>query len=397
MTYGMERTSLGTPAIAPTHEASGAAARAPAEIRCRIAHLHSTLGVYGAERWTLALLKHIDASHFPSIVVSVGAKAGSDAFQRIAIGQGLRAFHIAQPGRLNPRAIVELRRLLLRERIDVLHTHGFKSDVLGYLAAAHLPIELVSTIHGWTAGEGLRIRAYEAISRRFLRRFDRIYPLSPELLSGLARQSFDLRKLHLIPNGVDLDNFEFRSNPRRPDDALSLLFVGRLCRPKGTFELLNAYARAGLPTGTQLRIVGDGPARSELEALSRSLGITDRVEFIGAVASIGPILEQSHALVLPSYSEGVPRAVMEAFAAGVPVIGTAIPGIEQLVHDGTTGLLVPVADVPSLQRALERLAGDPRLAERMAGNARRLVVEKFSARRMAREFEREYARMRKTA
>jgi len=88
---------------------------------------------------------------------------------------------------------------------------------------------------------------------------------------------------------------------------------------------------------------------------------------------------------------------MEAFAAGVPVIGTAIPGIEQLVHDGTTGLLVPVADVPSLQRALERLAGDPRLAERMAGNARRLVVEKFSARRMAREFEREYARMRKTA
>jgi glycosyltransferase involved in cell wall biosynthesis len=389
----METTPFPTPAIARAREVPAPSARARDEPRCRIAHLHSTLGVYGAERWTLALLRHIDATRFPSMIVSIGAKAGSDEFHRMAVGQNIPAHHIAEPGRLNPRAIIALRRLLLRERIDILHTHGFKADVLGYLARASMPVRLVSTIHGWTAGEGLRIRAYEAISRAFLRRFDRIYPLSPELLSGLARRDFDPSKLYLIPNAVDLDGLDFQFNSRRPDDALSLLFVGRLCRPKGIFELLNAFARAALPAATRLRIVGDGPSRSELETLSRSLGVLDKVDFVGAVASIAPHLERSHGLVLPSYSEGVPRAVMEAFAAGVPVIGTAIPGIEQLVHDGETGLLVPVADVPALQRALERLAGDPGLAGRMTRNARRLVVERFSAQRMARDFEREYSRL----
>jgi hypothetical protein len=99
MTYGIERTSFRASAVALTPETLTAASHARAELPCRIAHLHSTLGVYGAERWTLALLKHIDANHFPCIIVSVGTKPGSDTFYRMAIGQGLRAYHIAEPGR----------------------------------------------------------------------------------------------------------------------------------------------------------------------------------------------------------------------------------------------------------------------------------------------------------
>jgi glycosyltransferase involved in cell wall biosynthesis len=360
---------------------------------CRIAHLHSTLGVYGAERWTFALVKYLDAREFESVVVSVGTKPGADSFYRMLKAEGIAAFHIAVPGRINPRAVWQLRRLLELESIDILHTHGFKSDVLGYLATRNLAVRLVSTLHGWTAHEGLRVHVYEAISRWFLRRFDRIYPLSPALLEQLRREKFNPLKLRLIRNAVDLSPFEFRFNIRQAGEPFSLLFVGRLCRPKGLFDLLHAFSRTHVSEGARLRIVGDGPDRYALEALARRLDIAGKVDFIGTVSSIASFLRESHALILPSHSEGIPRVVMEAFAAGVPVIGTAIPGIEQLVEDQVTGLLVPVADPDALARALERLTSDVGLAQRMALNARMKVTAKHSADRMAHEFREEYRRL----
>ena len=90
------------------------------DARYRVAHLHSTLGVYGAERWTHALLKHLDRKNFESIVVSVGTKPGADSFYRLMSAEGFSAFHIAIPGKLNPRAILELRRLLVKQDVNVL-------------------------------------------------------------------------------------------------------------------------------------------------------------------------------------------------------------------------------------------------------------------------------------
>ncbi len=361
--------------------------------RYHVAHLHSTLGVYGAERWTYALLKHLNPRQFESIVISVGTKPGADSFYRLMTAEGFSAFHIAIPGRLNPRAVLQLRRLLVRQGIDILHTHGFKADVLGYLATRALRLRLVSTIHGWTADEGFQIKVYEAISRTFLKRFDRIYPLSPGLLEHLTQCKFDPLKLQLILNGVDLSAFDFHFNERQAGDPFSLLFVGRLCRPKGIFDLLEAFARVQTVAQVKLSVVGDGPDRLELEALSRALGVADKVKFVGAVASIVPLLKESHALVLPSYSEGIPRVVMEAFAAGVPVIGTSIPGIRQLVEEGLTGLMVPVGDPNSLTQAIRKLCERPDWAQRMASNARQVVIDKYSASRMAEDFQREYRRL----
>ena len=361
--------------------------------RCRVAHLHSTLGVYGAERWTYALLKHLDREQFESIVISVGTKPGADSFYRLMTAEGFSAFHIAIPGKLNPYAVLELRRLLVRQGINIVHTHGFKADVLGFLATRNLPVKLVATIHGWTADEGLRIKVYEAISRTFLKRFDRVYPLSPALLDHLKKNKFNPFKLQLILNAVDLSAFDFHFNVRQADDPFSLLFVGRLCRPKGIFDLLDAFSKVKTVAPVTLTVVGDGPDRMELEELSRTLGVADKVKFIGAVASIAHLLKYSHALVLPSYSEGIPRVVMEAFAAGVPVIGTAIPGIKQLVEEGLTGLMVPVGDPKSLAQAVRQMCERPDLAQRMAGNAWKVVTEKYSASRMAEDFQREYRRL----
>lgn len=116
------------------------------------------------------------------------------------------------------------------------------------------------------------------------------------------------------------------------------------------------------------------------------MGVADQVTFTGSVPSIAPYLLQSHVLVLPFHSEGIPRVLMEAFAAGVPVIGTAIPGIMQLVKHEVTGLLVPLSEPAELAMALHRIGEDTGLAQRMAFMARQVISEKFSARRMADDF-----------
>lgn len=358
--------------------------------KCRIVHLHSSLGVYGAERWTLALIRHLDQREFPSFVVSIGTSPGSDLFYHLLISNKLDAVHIPLPGKFSLKIILELRRILQKQGTCVLHTHGFKADVFGYFVTRFLPVKAISTIHGWSADEGLRIRFYEVISRIFLKKFDRVYALSPALFQGLLDFGFIPSKLGFILNAVDLSGIEFHFNDRNQLDPLRVLYAGRLCRSKGVLDLIRALGQFGIEELVSLKLLGSGPARTEAEALSSNLGLTHRVNFIGAVPDITPFLRESNVLVLPSYAEGIPRVIMEAFAAGVPVIGTALPGIRELIEHEQSGLLVPIADPPALASALQRIRENPGFALHLAQRARLLVCEKFSAQRMAQDFENEY-------
>jgi glycosyltransferase involved in cell wall biosynthesis len=361
-----------------------------------VAHFHSSNGVYGAERWTTTQIKYLNKSVVAPLVVTIGTKKGSKLFHDYVANQGYDVAHLAISGKLNFDAIISLRKLLVERDIDILHTHGFKSDIIGYLASRFLPLRLVSTPHGWSADEGSRIRVYEAISRVFLKRFCHVYPLSPALRDDLLLRGFSEDRLRLILNAVDTNVFDLcfaNRECRQPDDPLHILFVGRLCRPKGVYDLLDAFAIARLNCGAELHLVGDGPEKEDLQAYSEKLGIDSRVRFVGSVSQVEPHFRWSDVLILPSYSEGIPRVVMEAFAAGVPVIGSAIPGIQHLVRDGSTGLLVTAGLVTSLAEKIERVAKFPMESYEMSVKARQLVLEKYSAIRQAIEFQEEYERL----
>ena len=362
----------------------------------RVAHLHSALGVYGAERWTLTQLKYLDPARCEASLITIGAKPGADIFYRYALSTGVDATHIAAPGKLSLAAVTALRQHLVAHGIDVLHTHGFKSDVLGLLATTGLSVARVSTLHGWSADEGFRIRAYEAIGRVALRRFERIYPLSPALEQQMKERGFRAERVRLILNAVDTRAFDACFAVRRTRNAgapFRAVFVGRMCQPKGVGDLIEAVARTRVEGGLQLDLLGDGPERAAFEELAEKLGVARQVRFLGAVENVAEHLGAADALILPSYSEGIPRVVMEAMAAGVAVIGSDIPGIRQLIVDGDTGLLAPVADPSALAQTIDRLAADPAAAATMVQRARALIDERFSAARMARNFEDEYAQL----
>jgi glycosyltransferase involved in cell wall biosynthesis len=193
-------------------------------------------------------------------------------------------------------------------------------------------------------------------------------------LADLARRSWPAARVGVIPNGVDLERFCPPSRTR-PAQPLRLLCVGRLVRQKGVRYALGALAES--KSATVLRIVGDGPERAQLEGMATSLGIHERVEFTGWVArsELSAHYQWADALVLPSFEEGMANVVLEALAAGLPVITTDIYANRGLVDPGITGFLVPPADVRAIADAFDRLAEDPDLVRKLGTNSRAVALD----------------------
>lgn len=194
-------------------------------------------------------------------------------------------------------------------------------------------------------------------------------------LADLARRHAPGLPVAVVPNGVDPLAFTPAPGPR-PDGPVRLLLVGRLVHQKAVDVMLNALARLDAATRPRLTVVGDGPERAALEALSRNLGLDASVDFAGWVARdrLADTYRAHDVLVSPSRFEGMSLVLQEAMACGLPVVATRIPGSEELVVDGETGLLVEVEDVAGLAAAVARFGADPGLI-RAWGQAGRHRVE----------------------
>lgn len=269
-------------------------------------------------------------------------------------------------------ALAELVRLIRRVRPDVVHTSSSKAGVLGRIAAwlAGVPIRIF-TVHGWAfaaSGDG---------TAHLYRWADRLVsPLTTaticvselERASGLAARTCRAERTIVIPNAVDVRGAP-QTRPVRPRPLL--VAVGRLRPPKDFETLLRALAL--LPTDAfDAAIVGEGPQRRELEGLLARLGLEGRVRLEGERRDVPAVLAGADVFVLSSRSEGLPVSVLEAMAAGLPVVASAVGGVAELVVDGETGILVRPADAEALAGALGTLVGDPVLRGRLgaAGRAR---------------------------
>lgn len=190
---------------------------------------------------------------------------------------------------------------------------------------------------------------------------------------------------HVVPLGIDLDRFG-SAKPALRQEASLVGHVARLAEQKGQRYLLEAAALVvARRPDTRFVLVGDGELRDELEAQARSLGLGDHVQFTGARADVPELLASFDVFAFPSLFEGFCVAVIEAQAAGVPVVATPVGGIRETVVHGETGLLVPPRDPAALAEAIVRLLDSPDEARRLAGEARRQVRERFSETRMVEE------------
>jgi len=204
----------------------------------------------------------------------------------------------------------------------------------------------------------------------------------------LASEGVAAERIQIIPNGVDLDHYTPRSSAK---PLSTILTVGNLRAEKGHEVLLEAAARVLLAhPHLRFQMVGDGPRRAELEALAARLCIADRVSFLGHREDVPALLASADAFVLPSRSEAFPNSAIEAMAAGLPVVASAVGGLLDLIEPGATGLLVEPNNAVALADAIGSLVRSPEYAAALGAAAREEVTQRYSFDRMVRAFENLY-------
>jgi glycosyltransferase involved in cell wall biosynthesis len=276
-------------------------------------------------------------------------------------------------------------RMLRKERIRALHVHHHGAMILCGIPARLAGINrVVMTEHG------LQALLERPDARRLTVRYGRyvrdITVVEPSQFEYFHKElGFPVEKLHCIANGVRVPTRtpalvehrrrEFGLDP----DVFAFFFVGRLNPVKDLGTMLDAFAR--LPADGSFRarlyLVGDGPERAMLEARRDALGLADRVTFLGARSDVSEVLMAADAFVMSSKSEGLPMALLEAMAVGVPCIATAVGGIADLFGDDR-GLLVPAQDALALAEAMAAIARSPELRQRLVTNAAANLVRNYT-------------------
>jgi glycosyltransferase involved in cell wall biosynthesis len=304
---------------------------------------------------------------------------GGTTIRRIPIpgGPGIRSIAFSSLGTLT----------LLRQRqqIDIVHAHGIMSPATVAVSAGMLlRVPRVVTIHAAYEPAHLLSKPFGATRlRRYQRLVDRFISISDDIRELLVDHGMPTSRIIDIPNGIDTHCFRPVAADKRlarraerglaPDEPVAV-FVGRLHPVKQVHLLIEAWK--DVPAG-RLVILGDGEERDRLERLASTFGITDRVDFRGMVTDIDAWLQVADIFVLPSASEGLSVALLEAMSSGTLPVATAVGGAVDLIQSGTNGILVPAGDVAALTDALRRAVSDRAWRVAAAHAARETVLARY--------------------
>jgi len=360
--------------------------------KLKVMQLASPENLYGAERWVLALINNIDTSKVETIVAVIRDEPSQKApicIEAEKMGFPIKTFDCY--GKINFTAVKKVKRYLIENQIRILHTHHYKTDIIGLLAVIGTECKVVSTPHGWTKHADLKLWCYEILNRFIFPFFDAVVPLSKEMYKNLKFIPGAYRKLSLIENGVDIseiDNVTQISTKMLTlkDQKIFIIgYIGRLVPGKGLDILFRSIAQLR-NFDYHLVLIGQGDHQEELEKLAIELGVSGRSDFLGFQKDRLAFLKGFDVFVLPSKSEGIPRCLMETLAAEIPVIASDIPGCRDLIKHQETGLLFSPSRPHELAEKITSLRNKKERQNIFRKNGRNFVMERFSAKRMAERY-----------
>jgi glycosyltransferase involved in cell wall biosynthesis len=282
----------------------------------------------------------------------------------------------------------KIRDLVKDTRADIVHAHGYKSDIYLYFALRGKKIPILSTCHTWYDND-LMVTLYGMVDRWVLRSFDQVVAVSDEVVQRLLKAGVHREKIQEIRNGIDLRLLDAAkpSLSKANRNGLLIGLVGRLSREKGVDIFIRAAALAlhEVPE-TQFVVVGDGPDRASLENLIRELGIEQNIRLLGRREDMPGIYASLDVMVSASRQEGLPMALLEGMGSQVPLIATPVGEVPTLVESNVSGILVPAENVEALANALVVLVRSPDMRQRLAAAGRERIQRQFSATRMTADY-----------
>ena len=352
--------------------------------------LISTGGFYGAERTLLELATFLRDQGWDSRIVALEGDGAAELIHRAA-EQGIHGEAYVPSGRLGVLPMLRrLRAMLAREPRAVVHSHGYKPDIL--LAALGVPRRLpcLATCHSWYR-ETAKLKALEYIDKRAVSRFDHVVAVSEEIYRELHASGTSERRLSRIDNGISVPvvdahrKHEIRAGWNLAPGEKLIVQIGRLAKSKRNALLLKAVA--ALPQGIAARVafVGDGEERAALAAYARDIGIGERVIFAGYRRDAPAIMAAADVLAITSNKEGLPIVLLEAMAVGCPIIATAVGSIPEVLSS-ESAWMIPVDDDVALVSALREVLGGEFPAGARTAEAKALFLRSYARDVMGRRY-----------
>jgi glycosyltransferase involved in cell wall biosynthesis len=355
--------------------------------------------------------QELAAEGLPRVEASIvtfrrGAGAGEteepNRFVEAARAAGIEVDVIDERFRFDTSVIGQLRRIVETRAPDIIETHMIKSHFLVKLSGLGRRLHWVAYHHGYTTTD-LKMLVYNQLNRWSLPSANRVItvcePFARQLAgAGVAREKISVRHNSIGP-AAEVGAEEVQALRRRlgvEGGERLILSVGRLSREKGHVDLIEALGelrRLNAGLDFKLIIVGEGPERVRVESAASAAGVSDRIVFAGHSSEVRAFYELADVLALPSHSEGSPLVLLEAMAAGLPVVATRVGGVPEIVNDGESALLVAPRDARAMAAALERVLTDEACARALAANASSRAASHFSPELQVRSLVEIYSRL----
>lgn len=355
----------------------------------RVLHLRASGSLLGAENVILELAGSMGQHGYESVVGVI--QDSRDAFPELAsraISRGFETQVFKTTKRLDLDCIRSIRRYIEKENIHLIHSHGYREDIYLFLLRTNIPI--IATNHLWKRTNWI-LKVYAFIDSLALSGFDALVTVSQPIKKDMTNLPWLKNKnIEVISNGINADAFacSICTEPKgvliSAEGSLNLVCISSLTVEKGHRILIDALNTPDLKkTHWHLYIVGEGPERGRLNNLVDHYGMTDKVTFLGRREDIPELLSKMDLFILPSLKEGLPMALLEAMAAGKPVIATRVGDVAEVLNSPDVGKLVVPNDFQELSKAIFSAINDIIWRQRAGGLAKRVVQEKFSSQAMA--------------
>lgn len=366
--------------------------------RCNVLHIRSTGELLGAERVILELCSLLPAHNFHSIIaIPIEQGQPEPELAEAARKMGYEVAFIPIKGAFDLSALRQVRSLVAKHKISIIHTHGYREDF--YTLASLSLVKLLATNHLWKK-TNWKLRLYARLDSLLLKLFDHVVAVSKPVRADMINYGLSEKRISVVPNGIDVSRYGAATNRQaiRAEFGFSKESIVLGTLSSLTVEKGIEYAIRSLPKiltmfpNVKLLVVGDGELRSNLETLAATLAVDKNIVFAGRRNDIPSVLSSMDIFLLPSLSEGLPMALLEAMASRLPVVATAVGDVPDVVDENVGALIMPASE-EQISSSILQLLDDENGRKQKGGSAAARIAEAFSSEAMARGYADKYRKM----